>query len=114
MPEGQKTQLSPEEAAKKKVEAAQTRRDNFVRLAEARMTKALDAVAVIGNLASPSYDYTPEQIKAMYDSLAKQVNNTFQRFQPKTNSATKTGFSLAQAVAATVETDENTVKEAAE
>lgn len=110
MPKGVKTELTPEQAAAKKAEAEANRVANFDRLAEARMNTALDKIALIGNLASPSYSYTPEKIKVMYDAMVKEVNGVFSRFQPKAGATVEKRFSLSASDAGVA--DE--VKEAAE
>lgn len=96
MPKGVKTELTPEQSAAKKAEAEANRVANFDRLAEARMNTALDKIALISNLASPSYSYTPEKIKVMYDAMVKEVNGVFSRFQPKASAAVEKRFTLSK------------------
>lgn len=58
------------------------KRDNFVRLAEPRVNKALKAIQVIGNLANKSnYDYTEEDIKAIVAALNQALSEMKSRFK---------------------------------
>lgn len=55
----------------------ETPRAKFLRLGEARMSSALHALTVIGNLGAPAYEYTDEDVdkieKALTDKLAEVV-----------------------------------------
>jgi len=52
----------------------------FVRLAEKRVTKALQELRKIGNLAGPTYEYTEEQVKAIIGCLYDAVDKINLRF----------------------------------
>jgi len=67
-----------------KTEKASSNRDKFVSLAEKRMAKALQAIAVIGNLSNKSnYSYTDEDVRKIKKALISQVNDTIARFGAK-------------------------------
>ncbi len=52
----------------------ETKAEKFIRLGEYRMNKAIDAIGRIENLANKSdYDYTPEQVEAMFSVLESKV-----------------------------------------
>jgi len=51
------------------VNVDETREDKFKRLAENRVNVALDKIRLIGNLASPQYAFSPEQIKTIMTAL---------------------------------------------
>lgn len=71
--------MNPEEAAK-----TSSNRDKFVSLAEKRTAKALQAIAVIGNLSNKSnYSYTDEDVRKIKKALIRQVNDTIARFGAK-------------------------------
>jgi len=54
--------------------AEETKAEKFIRLGEYRMNKAIDAIGRIENLANKSaYDYTPEQVEAMFSVLESKV-----------------------------------------
>lgn len=68
--------MNPEETAK-----TSSNRDKFVSLAEKRTAKALQAIAVIGNLSNKSnYSYTDEDVRKIKKALIDQVNKTIARF----------------------------------
>ncbi len=69
------------------------KRDNFIRLAEGRVTRAIDSIRVIGNLSNRSnYEYTEEDSKRIIDALQREVNELKVQFKPKAN--TQKGFKL--------------------
>jgi hypothetical protein len=56
-------------------------RKKFVKLAEARVGKALNDIRLIGNLSNRSnYDYTEQDAKKIYSALKKAVDEMKQRF----------------------------------
>ena len=75
-------------------EATETKADKFKRLASARVTKALNSIDLIGNLSGSGYEYTPEQIEAIFTALNEEMKLTYLKFQPKTRENTKKNFSL--------------------
>jgi hypothetical protein len=69
------------------------KRDNFIRLAEGRVTRAIDSIRVIGNLSNRSnYEYSEEDSKRIIDALQREVNELKVQFKPKLS--TKNGFKL--------------------
>lgn len=55
--------------------------DRFVRLAEARVERAIKHIRLIGNLADRSnYDYTEEQAAAIIGTLRREVADCRARF----------------------------------
>lgn len=59
----------------------ETKRERFVRLAEARTNKILEMLRLLGNCSSRSnYDYTDEDIKKIFGALEKELKNTKNRF----------------------------------
>jgi hypothetical protein len=69
------------------------KRDNFIRLAEGRVTRAIDSIRVIGNLSNRSnYEYTTEDSKRIIDALQSEINALKVQFKPKTPSSK--GFKL--------------------
>ena len=54
--------------------AEETKAEKFIRLGEYRINKAIDAIGRLENLANKSaYEYTPEQVEAMFAVLEPQV-----------------------------------------
>jgi hypothetical protein len=54
--------------------------DNFSRLRDARLAKALAAMGMLGNLADRRYHATPEMGRAIVDRLQKGVDAVANRF----------------------------------
>ena len=73
------------------VKADETKAEKFIRLGEYRMNKSIDAIGRIGNLANKSaYDYTPEQVEAMFfvlESKVAEVKAKFTATKAKENTA---------------------------
>jgi hypothetical protein len=60
------------------------KRDNFIRLAEGRVTRAIDSIRVIGNLANRSnYEYSEEEVKKIITVLQSEINDLKNQFAPK-------------------------------
>ena len=61
--------------------ATETKRDRFVRIAEARTNKIINMMRLLGNCASPgNYEYTDEDIRKIFNALEKELKNTKNRF----------------------------------
>lgn len=72
----------------------ETRRDKFVRLAEARTNKILDMLRLLGNCSNKSnYEYTDEDVKKIFTALEKEIKNTKNRFSGEESSEER--FSLS-------------------
>ncbi len=69
------------------------KRENFIRLAEGRVTRAIDSIRVIGNLSNRSnYEYTEEDSKKIIDALQSEINALKLQFKPR--AASNKGFKL--------------------
>lgn len=59
----------------------ETKNERFVRLAEARVARALNDIRLIGNLANRgSYEYSPEQARLISAALNEGLRNMEARF----------------------------------
>ena len=59
----------------------ESKRDCFVRLAEARTNKILDMLRLLGNCSSKgNYEYTDEDVKKIFNAIEKEVKNTKNKF----------------------------------
>ena len=57
--------------------------EKFKYLAERRVSNALRTIKQIGNLSRrTTYDYTPEQISKMFDTMHAELENAEAKFQP--------------------------------
>lgn len=60
---------------------AETKRERFVRLAEARTNKILDMMKLLGNCSSKSnYEYTEEDVKKIFGAIEREMKNTRAKF----------------------------------
>ena len=60
----------------------ETKAEKFIRLGEYRMNKAIETIGRIGHLANQSaYDYTPEQVEAMFSVLEAKVAEVRAKFK---------------------------------
>lgn len=70
--------------SKKSAAAAgrETKRERFVRLAERRTSKALQAVRLIANLANRNnYEYYPSDAKKIAGALTRELEDLRHRFE---------------------------------
>ena len=52
------------------------KRENFVRLAEARTNKILEMVRLLGNLSNTSnYSYTKQDVEKIFNTIEKELQN---------------------------------------
>lgn len=70
------------------------KQDNFIRLAEARVTRAIEAIRVLGNLANRSnYEYDEEDVKKIVNTLQAELTALKAQFKTK-NGMSAQGFRL--------------------
>jgi hypothetical protein len=70
-----------------KSNAQSLKRENFVRLAEARVERALGAIRTIGNLSNRgNYEYSDVDVKAIISALQREVRELEQKFKQKDGS----------------------------
>ena len=61
--------------------AKETKREKFVRLAEARTNKIIEMLRLLGNCSSKAnYEYTDDDIRKIFSTIDKDVKNTKNRF----------------------------------
>ncbi len=58
----------------------ESKHDKFKRLATQRVKNAIKKIELIGNLSSPGYEYTPEEVEKIFTSLQQTLDNTKSRF----------------------------------
>jgi hypothetical protein len=71
-------------------------RDKFARLATKRVSKALKAIQLIGNLSNKSnYDYTPEDVQKIFKALQDELSLSRKKFElAQRRNGTGSGFKL--------------------
>lgn len=58
------------------------KRENFVRLAESRVNKALKDIQLIGNLSNRSaYEFEEKDVRKIFGALQKSLENARSRFE---------------------------------
>lgn len=58
-----------------------SRRERFIRIAEARTNKILTMLRLLGNCSSKAnYEYTEKDIRQIFGALEKEIRNTRNRF----------------------------------
>ena len=68
----------------KKVQDNESKAEKFVRIGEYRVNKAIEAIGRIENLSNrSSYEYTEEQVEAMFSMMEKRLSEVKSRFAPK-------------------------------
>jgi len=59
----------------------ETKHAKFIRLAEARTSKALNMIELIGNLSNRSfYEYTDEEIEKIFTILEREIRKSKEKF----------------------------------
>lgn len=68
----------------------ETKRERFIRIAEARTNKILEMMRLLGNCASTNnYEYTDEDIRKIFGVLEKELKNTKNKFTDTDTSGEK-------------------------
>lgn len=61
--------------------AKETKRERFVRLAEARTNKIIDMMKLLGNCSSTAnYEYTEEDVKKIFGAIEREMKNAKAKF----------------------------------
>ena len=69
----------------------ETKAEKFIRIGEYRMNKAMDAISRLENLANrSSYEYTQEQVDAMFQALEDKITEVKAIYTPKKAAESKT------------------------
>lgn len=74
----------------------ETKRDKFVRLAEARTNKIIDTLQLLGNCSNASaYEYTQQDVDQIFSAIEAEVREAKKKFS-KIESTKSTKFTLRQ------------------
>lgn len=72
----------------------ETKRDKFVRLAEARTNKIIDMLQLLGNCSNANaYDYTQKDVDKIFNAIESEVREAKKKFS-KMESKKSTCFTL--------------------
>lgn len=59
----------------------ETKRDKFIRLAEARTTKIINMIELLGNCSNKgNYEYSQEDVDKIFDTIESVLDNTRSQF----------------------------------
>ncbi|MFC1621253.1 hypothetical protein ACFL2G_03005 [Candidatus Omnitrophota bacterium] len=58
----------------------ESKHDKFKRLAAQRVTNALKKIELVGNLSSPGYEYTTEEVDKIFAALQQALDGTKSKF----------------------------------
>jgi hypothetical protein len=72
----------------------ETKGAKFVRLAQKRTGKALNAIRQIGQLSGAGYESNDEQIKKIFAALSDAAKQAYERFESKGSKEKAAGFTL--------------------
>ena len=68
----------------------ETKRDKFIRIAEARTNKIISMVQLLGNCANPaSYEYTEKDVSDIFGAIEKELKNAKMKFTSADDKPTK-------------------------
>ena len=59
----------------------ESKAERFVRVAEPRVGRACKAISLIGNFATGDYEYTEEQVDAMFAAMQEALNTARAKFR---------------------------------
>lgn len=68
---------------KKFIDPNETKEARFIRVATPRVVRAIKYIELLGNCVSPTYGYTPDQIKKMTDAIEGALISTREKFAGK-------------------------------
>ncbi len=72
----------------------ETKREKFVRLAEARTNKIIDMIQLLGNCSNSSaYDYTQQDVEKIFSAIEGELREAKKKFN-KVDSKKGTRFTL--------------------
>ena len=72
----------------------ETKRERFIRVAEARTNKIIDMMQLLGNCSNTAtYNYSQEDVDQIFSAIEYELRETKKKFQ-KTNSKKGVKFSL--------------------
>ena len=76
------------------VNIMETKREKFVRLAEARTNKIIDMLQLLGNCSNSSaYDYTQQDVEKIFSAIEQEMREAKKKFS-KIESKKSTRFTL--------------------
>lgn len=71
----------------------ENRRQRFERIMTARMNRVLNSIRLLGNLASPAYDYSEQDVAVVKQAIEEQLTKSMGRFE-RSRRGERTTFTL--------------------
>jgi hypothetical protein len=71
----------------------ETRNERFRRLAATRGDRLIREISLLGNLASKNYEYSPEEVAALFEPIENELKEVRALFDPSSPSKRKVSFS---------------------
>lgn len=66
----------------KSVTKNETKRDRFIRVAEARTNKIIDMIQLLGNCSNTAtYDYTQEDVDQIFSTIESELRDAKKKYQ---------------------------------
>ena len=59
----------------------ESKAERFIRVAEPRVGRACKAISLIGNFATGDYEYTEEQVDAMFAAMQEALNTARAKYR---------------------------------
>ena len=63
----------------------ESKAERFIRVAEPRVGRACKAISLIGNFATGDYEYTEQQVEAMFGAMQEELNTQKAKFTKLTD-----------------------------
>ena len=61
----------------------ETKNEKFVRIASLRVQAIISKIEILANCSSSNYEYTDEQVEAMFGAIMTSLTECKKSFQPK-------------------------------
>ena len=74
------------------MENEQTKRERFIKVAEARTNKVISMLRLLGNCGNQNnYSYTEKEVKQIFDAIESELKNAKSKFVKDSNKKFKLG-----------------------
>lgn len=64
----------------------ETKNEKFLRIATPRVNAIIDKLDILSNCSASNYEYTEEQVEAMFQAIRDAVDSCYNEFRPKVKS----------------------------
>lgn len=61
----------------------ETKNEKFLRIATPRVNAIIDKLDILANCSGSAYDYSEEQVEAMFQAIRDAVDSCYAQYQPK-------------------------------